>query len=341
MGSDDNRPRDADGRDDRHGITDAVAHAIGSLIGGHDHDPADSVDNALESSTRGIRAVTVSFVALMATAVAQLVVVRVTGSVALLADTVHNFSDAMTAVPLLLAFRLGRRAPDRSHTYGYRRAEDLAGLLIVVMIAISAVVAGWESVNRLVDPRPMQRVGVVFAAGLIGFVGNEAVALYRIRVGRSIGSAALVADGVHARVDGLTSVAVSLGAVGVWLGFDLADPLLGLAVTIAILGVLRPTAVQVYRRLMDAVDPQLVNEVAQTSAGVAGVLDVGRCQIRWTGHRLRADLDITVDADQTVAAGHDIAERTRATLQQRVDHLDDVHVHVDAQCPRLAEVVDR
>lgn len=318
------------------GLGDMAAtgrHVVSSLFGGHDHDAADSMDDALESSARGIRAVWVSFAVLMVTAVAQLVVVWVSGSVALLADTVHNFSDALTAVPLLLAFRLGRRHPDPSHTYGYRRAEDLAGLVIVIMIAASAVLAGRESIDRLLDPRPIRNVGVVFAAGLIGFVGNEAVASYRVRVGRAIGSAALQADGAHARVDGLTSLAVSLGAIGVWLGFDWADPAFGLVVTVAILGVLVPTTRRVLQRLMDAVDPALVQHVQTIAAGVDGVLAVGRCQVRWLGHRLRADLDIVVDADLTVAAGHDIAEGARRALTGRVRHLDDVHVHVDGHAP--------
>jgi cation diffusion facilitator family transporter len=104
--------------------------------------------------------------------------------VALLADTIHNFSDALTAIPLGVAFWLGRRPPDRRYTYGYGRAEDLAGIFIVTMIALSAAVAGWEAVRRLLDPQPIHQAGWVAAAGLVGFFGNEIVAQYRIRVGR-------------------------------------------------------------------------------------------------------------------------------------------------------------
>jgi len=159
----------------------------------HSHDAADSVDAVLEASAEGIRAVKISLVALLVTALAQAVVVYFTGSVALLADTIHNFSDALTAVPLWIAFLMGRRASSRRYTYGYGRAEDLAGVFIVVMIALSAVVAGYESIRRLIDPHPVTNVGVVIAAGLVGAAGNEFVALYRIRVGRRIGSGALVA----------------------------------------------------------------------------------------------------------------------------------------------------
>ncbi len=186
------------------------------------------MDDELEASAAGVRALKISLVVLAVTAALQLAVVVVSGSVALLADTVHNFADALTAVPLWVAFVVGRRAATRRYTYGYGRAEDLAGVFIVAMIALSAVVAGVESVRRLIDPQPVAYVGWVITAGVIGFLGNELVAVYRIRVGRRIGSAALVADGLHARADGFTSLAVVAGAIGVALGFPLADPVVGL-----------------------------------------------------------------------------------------------------------------
>ena len=209
----------------------------------HSHDSADAVDPVLESSAQGLRAVKTSLVALAVTAALQMAVVAVSGSVALFADTVHNLSDALTAVPLWIAFVVGRRAANRRYTYGYGRAEDLAGLFIVAMIALSAVLAGVQAVRRLVDPAPVEHLGWVALAGLIGFAGNELVAVHRIRVGRAIGSAALVADGLHARTDGLTSLAVLAGAGGVAAGFPLADPFVGLVITVAILAVLR-TAVR-------------------------------------------------------------------------------------------------
>lgn len=306
-----------------------MRHTLSSLFGTHSHDAADSIDDALESSARGIRALKISFVALMVTALIQTAVVVVTGSVALLADTIHNFSDALTAVPLFVAFRLGRRAANRQYTYGYRRAEDLAGLFVVLMIFASAILAAWESIDRLVNPREIEYVGVVFAAGVIGFLGNELVAIYRIRIGRQIGSAALVADGQHARVDGFTSLAVAAGAAGVWLGFERADPIVGIIVSIAILGVLRTATRDIYRRLMDAVDVELVEEIESKAMAVPGVRQIGRCQVRWMGHRLRVDLEVEVDGDLTVSEGHDIAVRVHEALTNSVRHLDDVHVHVD------------
>ena len=225
-----------------HGHAVGIRGLLGTIFRPHSHDAADSVDSALEASAAGVRAVKISLVALLVTGLAQAVIVVFTDSVALLADTIHNFSDAMTAIPLWVAFVLGRRSPTRRYTYGYGRAEDLAGILIVAMIALSAVVAGYESIRRLFHPQPVTNIAVLIAAGLIGFAGNELVAIYRIRVGRRIGSAALVADGLHARTDGFTSLAVVLGALGALAGFPLADPIVGVLITVAILVVLRGAA---------------------------------------------------------------------------------------------------
>ena len=295
----------------------------------HSHDAADSFDSALESSAKGIKAVKVSLIGLMATAVLQVLVVVWTGSAALLADTVHNFSDALTSIPLWIAFVLGRRAASRSYTYGYRRAEDLAGLFIIGMIALSAVLAAWESIERLIDPRPIQNLWLLGMAGLIGFLGNEAVALYRIRVGNQIGSAALIADGQHARTDGLTSLAVLLGAAGVWLGYPWADPVIGLFITVAILFVLRDAARRVFRRLMDAVEPEVVDRIESVASASVGVIGVDGVRVRWIGHRLDAVIHVLVDPDATVACGHEIAEAVRHELFHALENLDDVTIHVD------------
>jgi cation diffusion facilitator family transporter len=258
-----------------------------SIVKPHSHDAADSIDSALESSAEGIRALKISLLVLLATAVAQLLVVIFTGSVALLADTIHNFSDALTAIPLWIAFVLVRRPPTQRFTYGLGRVEDVAGLFIVLMIALSAVVAGYESIRRLIEPRDITNVGVVLAAGIIGFIGNELVAVYRIRVGRKIASAALVADGLHARTDGFTSLAVAAGAIGVMAGFPLADPIVGLLITVAILVVLKGAATEVFQRLLDGVDPALVDQAERSLAATPGVTGVDSIQMRWIGHRGR------------------------------------------------------
>ena len=303
----------------------------------HSHDHADSIDTALESSRKGIRALIISFTGLMVTAVIQAGIIFYTGSVALIADTIHNFSDALTAVPLFIAFRLGRRAATRRYTYGYRRAEDIAGLFIVLMILLSAIVAIWESVGRLFNPQELEYLGILFAAGIIGFLGNELVAIYRIRVGRQIGSAALIADGRHARADGFTSLAVAASAVGVWLGFERADPIAGIIVGIIILRILWSAARDVYWRLMDAVDPELVDEIESVTNSVEGVITVNDCQVRWMGHRLRADLSIGVEAALSVEGGHTVGEHVRRTLQRKVRHLDEAFVHIDSVATPMSQ----
>jgi len=324
--ADEHPPRDHD-HDHQH--PSGLKGFVLSLFRPHSHDAADSVDSALEASTEGIRVVKISLFGLGVTAVAQLVVVLLTGSVALLADTIHNFSDALTAIPLWVAFVLGRRAANRRYTYGYGRAEDLAGVFIVAMIGLSAILAAYESVRRLIDPQPITYAWVVLAAGLIGFAGNELVAEYRIRVGNKIGSAALVADGLHARTDGFTSLAVVFGAIGVMAGFPLADPIVGLLITVAILFVLRSTAQDIYRRLMDAVDPDLVDAAEAALRDVPGVRSVDSVQLRWIGHRMRAETTLTVDDALSVVRAHHIADEAHHQLIHRVPRLTDATVHVN------------
>jgi cation diffusion facilitator family transporter len=301
---------------------------VASVVG-HSHDPSDSIDDALTGDARGIQALKISLVILGATAAAQLVVVFISGSVALLADTIHNFSDALTAIPLWIAFAIGGRAATRRYTFGYRRAEDLAGLFVLLMIAGSALLAAVESINRLMNPQLITNIPIVILAGIIGFAGNEAVALYRIRVGRSIGSAALVADGYHARTDGFTSLAVVAGAIGVALGFPLADPLVGLLITAVILVVLKQATGQMLGRLMDAVEPDIVEQVERIAESVPDVQAVDRLRVRWLGHALEASMAITVDCDMTVAQGHDVSEEVRHRLLHEVRRLDTAVIHVN------------
>ncbi|GLY38444.1 cation diffusion facilitator transporter [Amycolatopsis sp. NBRC 101858] len=298
---------------------------------GHSHDSAGRVDHALETSRRGLRTLTWSFAALLVTAVAQLVLVLVTGSVALLGDTIHNFADALTAVPLGIAFVLGRRAATRRYTYGLGRAEDLAGVVVVLVVAASAVLVGYESVLRLLDPRPVGHPWIVAAAGVIGFAGNELVARYRIKVGREIGSAALVADGVHARTDGFTSLAVVAGAAGVLFGFPAADPIVGLGITVAIVFVLRDAAKEVFRRLLDAVDPASVELAERTALDVEGVLGARDLRMRWVGHQLRAELAVTVAADLTVGEAHALAHTVEHRLVHTIPRLAAVVVHTEPE----------
>ncbi|MEV7778678.1 cation diffusion facilitator family transporter [Kitasatospora sp. NPDC088351] len=319
------------GRGD-HGRTRAHGsprHRLGHLLRPHSHDAADRVDAALEASADGLRTLWISLLVLGATALVQAAVVLFSGSVALLGDTVHNLADALTAVPLAVAFLLGRRAANRRYTYGYGRAEDLAGVAIVLAVAASAGFAGLAAVDRLLDPRPVGHLWAVAGAAVAGCVGNEWVARYRIRTGRRIGSAALVADGVHARTDGLTSLAVLAGAVGAGLGLPWADPLVGLLITVAILWVLRGSVREVGRRLMDGVDPALVDAAEGALREVEGVRGVGALRMRWIGHTLRAEADVVVDGTLSVVAAHRVAEAAEQALVRAVPRLLAATVHID------------
>lgn len=309
------------GHDHDHGHGSGFWSAITHIFVPHSHDVADSIDDAMASSNEGIRAVKISLAGLGVTAVFQLIIVLISGSVALFADTVHNFSDALTAIPLWIAFLLGRRAPTRGFTYGFGRAEDIAGLFIVAMIALSAVVAAVESIRRFFDPQPLDNLGWVLAAGVVGFLGNELVAIYRIKVGRRIASAALVADGVHARTDGFTSLAVVLGAAGVWLGFPLADPIIGLVISAAIAVLLWGTARDIGRRLMDGVDPALVEAadaaVNQSSPG-------SRVRMRWMGHRLHVEISMASAGTATVGHVQAQADQLECAVREAVPNVGSV-----------------
>ena len=299
----------------------------------HSHDAADKVDAAMETSAQGIRALWVSLLVLGVTALIEAAVVALSGSVALLGDALHNAADALTAVPLGVAFLAGRRPPTRRYTYGYGRAEDLAGVVIILFIAASSALAAYAAVTRLASPHAVTHLIAVAVAALVGFTGNELVARYRIRVGRRIGSAALIADGLHARTDGFTSLAVLLGAGGLAIGWNWADPVIGLAITVAILAVLRQAAREIYRRLMDAVDPALIDAAERTLRRTAGVLDVGEVRMRWIGHKLRAECAVIVDADASAVAAHEVAVAAEHELLHALPGLTAALVHADPLPP--------
>ncbi|AYY13814.1 cation transporter [Actinobacteria bacterium YIM 96077] len=308
----------------------------------HGHDATESIEAVEENSDAGaraantgvraadagVRAAWVGLAGMLVTAGAQLAIVAVSGSIGLLADAVHSFSHAVTTIPLLVAFRLGRRAPTKRYPYGYRRAEDLAGVFITLVIALSAVLIIIESIHAVIDPRELANLGWVLAAALVGVLGNELVAIYRIRVGRRIGSAALVAEGHHARADGLTSLVVVVGVVGVWAGVPQADAIAGFLVAVAIVGILVNSCRTVVRRLMDGVDDGTVESIEAVAASVDGVRDVGRVRARWTGHRLEADIDIAVDASVSLERAACVADDVSDTLRHHVRHLHQVIVHL-------------
>ncbi len=297
---------------------------------GHSHSVAEKTDSVMESSAQGIRALKISLVGLGVTAALQLAVVLISGSVALLADTIHNFADAGTSIPLWIAFALARRGASRRYTYGYGKVEDVAGVLIVLIIFFSACVAAYESVRKIIHPQLISHIGWVAVAAIIGFIGNEAVAVFRIRVGTQIGSAALIADGQHARVDGFTSLAVLIGVAGVYFGFPILDPIIGVLITIAILFIVKDAARAVWIRLIDGIEPEILAQIEHAPKHVEGVLAVHDVRARWLGHRVYSDVAINVDPTLSVTQADLIAQKVEKSLHEHVRLLGSVIVRV---CP--------
>ncbi len=295
----------------------------------HSHDTADSIDDAVTGSKEGIKTVKISLVGLSVTAILQLVVALASGSVALLADSIHNFADATTAIPLFLAFHFGKKTATKRYTYGYGRAEDLAGVFVIALIMLSTFVAAYQSIMRFFHPQTPTHLIFVGIAAIIGFLGNELVAKYRIKAGQRIGSAALIADGYHARTDGFASLSVLLAAIGVALGFPLIDPIIGIVVSIVILFTLKETALQIWYRLMDAVDPKLVHSLEHAAKDTEGVMEVSTVRLRWIGHNLHAEANITADCKLQLDKAHKIAEEVQHSMLHAVPKLASVSVHIE------------
>jgi cation diffusion facilitator family transporter len=308
--------------------SDGQGHHDHGHHGGHRHHGHSQgvVDPTIATTARGIWAIKWSFLILAVTAALQLVVVYVSNSVALLADTIHNIGDAGTAMPLWIAFLLARKKPTQTFTYGYGRVEDFAGIVIVLIILFSALVAGYEAIDRLFHPRPVVQLGWLAAAGVLGFLGNEAVAVFRIRVGREINSAALIADGYHARTDGLTSLAVVIGAFGVWIGFPLADPIIGLIITAVILGIVWQSARAVLTRMLDGVESQTISELRHAAQHARGVVGVESVRARWLGHRLYAEMTLAVDPALSLADAHKLTDEVRGHAVGHLPALQSLHV---------------
>jgi cation diffusion facilitator family transporter len=296
---------------------------------GHEHAEPDMSGDPGLATREGIRAVWIALGALALTTVLQVVIVILSGSVALLADTVHNLGDALNSIPLLAAFYLARRTATRRYTYGYGRAEDLAGIVIVVSIVFSAGYIFWESFRKLLDPQPIEHMPWVAAAAVIGFLGNEAVALFQISTGRRIGSEALVADGLHARIDGLTSLVVLIAVASSALGYPIVDPLVGLVIAVAIVMIARDATKRVWYRLMDAIDPHIVDHIKYHTAEVPGVERVEIVRARWVGHQLYAEVIVDIDNDLAASELRKILHDVRDNLTRTVPRVAVVTIAVN------------
>ena len=289
-------------------------HAHGSHHG-HSH---GLVDRSIIRSREGVKATSLAFLVLMLTGIFQLVIFGYGNSLSLLADLIHNMSDALTAIPLAIAFIL------RS-----KKGEKWAGYFVVFLIFVSACVVLWQVIERFINPSTPTHLWAILIAGVVGFLGNEAVAVFRIKVGREIGSAALIADGYHARTDGLTSLAVLFGAIGVWLGFPLADPIVGLVITAMILRIVWDSAKSVFTRLLDGVEPEIPDEIAAAAKETPQVEEVTEVRVRWLGHNLHAELNLAVSPKLTVAEAHDVAVAAQQNLLKKINYLSYATIHID------------
>lgn len=265
----------------------------------------------------------------MLTALFQLAVVYFSGSIALLADTIHNFGDASTAIPLWVAFKLAQRKPTKRFGYGLGKVEDMAGIIIVLIILFSALVAAYESINRIIHPAPISNILAVMIASVIGFAGNEFVAYFRIKTGKEINSAALIADGYHARTDGYTSLAVFIGAIGVWLGFPLADPIIGIIISVAIFRIVWQSSKAVIIRALDGVEPEILEKIEHAVHHVNGINKITEVRARWIGHQLYVEINIAVDPSLTVREGHNIAKEVNHELSNHISYLSKAVIHID------------
>jgi cation diffusion facilitator family transporter len=303
--------------------------------GEHDHDEHGhghehgKVDADLYGNRAGLRAVQISTAGMLLVSVIQFAIAWYGGSAGLFADALHNFGDVFTTIALWIAFVISNRAANQRYTYGYYRAEDLAGIFIVLVIIASATASAIESVQKLISGNNPTQIYLSMAAALVGVAGNELLAQYKISVGKRINSVPLVADGQHSRIDGLTSLAAFVGLVGAQLGFPKADPIAGIVITIVILTVVFSTSRSVLQRLLDAVDPHIIPSIMTTALAVPGVEAVTDVRARWVGHTLHVVLNIEVDAELTLSKAHAIAEEVRHRLFHDIKGLSEVVIHTD------------
>ncbi len=342
-------PRDRPGADHDHGH-ESTEHSHGSAHDDdqHSHGSAHDDDQHSHGSAHdndtshghthgqlatddpdGLRVVMLSSVVLAGVAAVELTAAVASGSAGVLADGLHNLGDVSTTLALASAFILSRRAPSQRFPYGYHRGEDLAGLVVFLLMLASVVAAGYTSIDHLLHRRDLSNLTLAFVVALVGLVGNEVVAQYKTRAGRRLNSMALVADGRHSRIDGVASLGAAVGVAGAWLGFPLLDPLAGLVITLVIAAVAWDTARNVTSRLLDEADASLAATATRVASATAGVVAVTATRTRWTGRRIRVEMTLEVDGSLTVATAHGIGEAVRHRLYHEVPALGDVIVHLD------------
>ena len=282
-----------------------------------------------DSTSAGVRALRIGVAGLAFTTLLQLVLLMLSGSVALLGDTVHNGIDVAGTAIVWLAFGLTRRDRSDLFSFGYHRFEDLAGLAVAGLIAVSAILVLYEAVTAFGDATPIDNPGLVLAAGVIGLAGNEAVAIFKFRTGKRIGSAALIADGRHSQADGLSSAGVVIAAVGLMIGIDWLDPLAGFAIGLLIAWTAYESGRDVILRLLDTADPEVVQELEQIAGEVVGVDHINDLRMRQMGRTVHVVANVCMPGGYTLAQAHAAAEELRGAWLEELPPGSAVDIHVD------------
>jgi len=314
-------------RGHRSGIVSTIVSIFN--LGDHTHEHGNLAhDSALKENELGIRTIYIVIALLGLTTVFQIGIYLMSGSVALLGDTVHNFGDAIISIPLLFAFWLANKRANKRYTYGYGRAEDLAGLFIVLAISISAFYILWESLHRLFNPVPLDNLELVAAAAIVGFAGNVLAAMIQIRTGKKMKSDALIANGTHSQTDGLTSLAILVAVMGAWFGYPIIDAIIGIVMGIIILFIAKDSAKSMWYKLMDAVDPTIVKKAERIVNEHPDVKDVQRLQMRWIGHHLQVEAVLSLNADLNTAQCNSVSEHISHHLYHDIPNLSETTIAV-------------
>ena len=273
---------------------------------------------------RAMRAILVSSLGLLATSAFELLITVLSGSVALLSDALHNLGDVFTTIGVYFGFRASRKPPTGRYTYGYGRAEDLAGIVILLAIWTSAGLAGWQSYDKLVSGRGTTHLTLGMLAAAIGIVGNQLVARYKLRVGREIKSAPLIVDARHSWLDAIASAGALVGLIGVAAGFRIADPIAGFAITLLIIHIGIDATKDVWSRLMDENDEEVAEAVRTVAQEVPGVVEVRNVRARWLGREVEARVLVRLPAAMTFGQAHDVAHRVQEAVRARVPDVREV-----------------
>lgn len=292
-----------------------------------------TTERDLEHRAMANRAVAVSAIGLGITGGVELAVALVTGSVGLLGDALHNLSDVSTSAVVFFGFRMSKRAPTPRYPYGYERAEDLAGLGVALVIWISALFAGYESILKLINGTGTRNLTLGIAAAALGIAGNLAVSWYKRRIGQRIHSSALIADARHSRLDAMSSVGAMVGLFLVALGYPIGDPIAGLAVTVLIVHVGLEVTREVLHHLLDGIEPELIERVIAVAASAPRVEAVDGARGRWTGRVVRLELELRMARGAAV----DDAVATQAWIEEhvRAEHemVDDILIRLHRSVP--------